>query len=332
MTFDYVTLPEGVDANADIYPRRVGRPDERALYGVDPAFIVEACIERRNALALGDVRKYVLSKSVRRKLDRETGSTSQNGIDFLSCIEGIRHPDVSAKWITPGYQFSSKGGIGSDEYNDLAKAYPECMVTDWADPVDHSIRAISLDELKACYHDISRMSRAMVDGKVSHGPGTSTVTYKSDYGEPETTTQAIAAGDGFAEPVGRYHDGGVYYEYYYKHLDATAYEYGSASYTCKVKPVTWNGDDIPFSGAVALLKVYTYEIDGNGTERYYYDIVASDIGQDGSVSFGGETAKSIALGHKSLSPVDGHQYRLRTLLEDVYVVANLDIRTLVEYD
>lgn len=332
MTFEYVTIPPGIDADADIYPIRVGRPDERALYGVDPAFIVEACMERRSVLGLLNVRRYVLGNAVSRTLRREEGATSVNGIKFLTCIEELRADYLFYGWMDQEYEFASRNDIGWDEYSDITRAYPGCTVSDWASPVDHSDRVVGLDELKACYHDIARMSRAMVDGNVSHGPGTSTVTKKSGYGEPETITSAIAAGSGFASPYGGSHGGGNYYEYYYKHLDATEYEYGSASYTCKVKPVTWNGDDVPFNGAVALLKVDTYENDGNGTERSYYDIVASDIGQDGSVSFGGETAKSIALGHKSLSPVDGHQYQLRTFLNAVYVVASLDLRTPVEYD
>ena len=335
MTFDYVTVPEGINVDADIYPLRVGRADERVLYGIDPAFIVEACMERKNALGIGGVRKYVLGRGVRRILERAEGATSRNGIDFLKCVEPIRaisgHQNFMGGWLNRDFAFSDISVVFSpyeNPYVNLEDVYPGSTITDWASTVEHSNRIIRLDELKACYHDIARMSRVLIEGKIKHSACTRVISGKTMFlGDVNEKTQ-LAAGDGFVDSFlnndlsqsGYLVSSGLYCEASYFDEDDSWHGTGFAD------PVySFEGVD-KYKAVTALFLLYTYE--GNGeTHKNYYDIFAKPVGKDGSVSFDNSTARSVCLGHRSLQPVNRRNYALNIKCLEVVLAVDLNLKT-----
>lgn len=334
MTFDYVTVPEGINVNADIYPLRVGREDERVLYGIDPAFIVEACMERRNALGLGDVRKYVLGRGVRRTLPATSGS----GIDFLTCIEKIR--DISRAyhivggWLNRDFTFADVGGLvpdGNTTSINLEDVYPGSTIADWASPVEHSDRIIGLDELKACYHDIARMSRALVDGTVKHSAYTEVVSGTDHWGNSFKDEIEREEGYGFATirtgsggPAGAgYAATGLYFMVSVDPLDTVYQPY---SYEGLTDPIySFEGVD-KYKAATALFMLDTYERNAD-TTKHYYDIIARPVGEDGSVAFDNSTAKSICLSHSSLQPVKDQEYVIEINCLDACLAVDLNLKT-----
>lgn len=350
MTFDYVTVPEGINVDADIYPLRVGREDERVLYGIDPAFIVEACMERRNALGYGGVEKYVLGRNVRHKLESAEDATSRNGIDFLTCVEPIRTLSGQSYirgggWLNRDFKFTDVRGITMDDWIiEFEEVYPGSTITDWASPVEHSNRIIGLDELKACYHDLARMSRALVDGNIKHSKCTSVMSGTDWLGENvNVKTNEYDEGYGFCtssvNQSGSYPSG----------LGLAVGLYGMASLQKKksdegsdggsdgghdgswsvegfADPVySFEGVD-KYKSATALFLLNTYEDNGE-TYKHYYDIIAKPVGKDGSVSFDNSTAKSICLDNRSLKPVDDLNYVLSVNCMGVYLAVDLDLKT-----
>lgn len=333
MTFDYVTVPEGINVDADIYPLRVGREDERVLYGIDPAFIVEACMERRSALGLGDVRRYVLERSVRRTLERAEGATSRNGIDFLTCIEPIRtiggHQHFKGGWLNHDFTFTD-AHTNSEDWHivELEDIYHGSTVSDWASPVDNSSRIIGLDELKACYHDLARMSRVLIEGKIKHSACTRVISGKRMFfGDVNEKTQ-LAAGDRFVNSYlsndlsqsGYLVSSGLYCEASYFDEDDSWHGTGFAD------PVYSFEDVDKYKAATALFLLDTYESNGE-TYKNYYDIVAKPVGKDGSVSFDNSTARSVCLGHRSLQPVNGRNYALNIDCLGVCLAVDLNLKT-----
>ena len=330
MTFDYVTVPEGINVDADIYPLRVGRADERVLYGIDPAFIVEACMERRSALGFGGVRKYVLGRGVRRTLP----ATSGRGIDFLTCIEPIRAIGkttyLKGGWLNRDFAFADAYEITPDDSSVvfLESVYPGSTITDWASTVEHSNRIIRLDELKACYHDIARMSRVLIEGKIKHSACTRVISGKRMFfGDVNEKTQ-LAAGDGFVNSFlnndlsqsGYLVSSGLYCEASYFDEDDSWHGTGFAD------PVySFEGVD-KYKAVTALFLLYTYEDNGE-THKNYYDIFAKPVGKDGSVSFDNSTARSVCLGHRSLQPVNGRNYALNIKCLEVALAVDLNLKT-----
>ena len=330
MTFDYVTVPEGINVDADIYPLRVGREDERVLYGIDPAFIVEACMERKSALGLGNVRKYVLGRGVGRTLP----ATSGRGIDFLTCIEKIR--DISRAyhivggWLNRDFTFADVSGLVPDDNTrnvNLEDVYPGSTVTNWASPVEHSDRIIGLDELKACYHDIARMSRVLVNGTVKHSAHTEVVSFAGD--EPNEIERK--EGYGFAtaywwwdiDAGNRDAASGLYFMVCTGPLTP---DYETFSAVGFADPVySFEGVD-KYKTATALFLLETWERNGD-TSKKYYDIVARPVGKDGSVAFDNSTAKSICLSHSSLQPVKDQVYVIEINCLDVALAVDLNLKT-----
>lgn len=334
MTFDYVTVPEGINVDADIYPLRVGREDERVLYGIDPAFIVEACMERRNALGFGGVRRYVLGRSVRRKLERAEGATSRRGIDFLTCIEKIR--DISKAnhivggWLNRDFTFADVSGLVPDDNTknvSLEDVYPGSTITDWASPVEHSDRIIRLDELKACYHDVARMSRVLVDGTVKHSAYTEVVSFAD--GEPSEIERK--EGYGFATAywwwdVGAGNRDAASGLYFKASFDPLSPDYQTWSAVGFADPVySFEGVD-KYKTVTALFLLETWERNGD-TSKFYYDIIARPVGEDGSVAFDNSTAKSICLGHSSLQPVKDQSYVIEINCLDACLAVDLNLKT-----
>lgn len=331
MTFDYVTVPEGINVDADIYPLRVGRADERVLYGIDPAFIVEACMERRSALGLGDVRKYVLGRGVSRTLP----ATSGRGIDFLTCIEKIR--DISRAyhivggWLNRDFTFADVSGLVPDDNTknvSLEDVYPGSTITDWASPVEHSDRIIRLDELKACYHDIARMSRALEDGTVKHSAYTEVISGTDQWGDSFKDEIEREEGYGFAimnngNAGPGYAASGLYFKVSVDPLDTVYQPY---SYEGLANPVySFEGVE-KYKAATALFMLDTYERNAD-TTKHYYDIIARPVGEDGSVAFDNSTAKSICLGHSSLQPVKDQAYVIEINCLDACLAVDLNLKT-----
>ena len=330
MTFDYVTVPEGINVDADIYPLRVGRADERVLYGIDPAFIVEACMERRNALGLGNVRKYVLGRGVRRTLP----ATSGGGIDFLTCIEKIR--DISraynivGRWLNRDFTFADVGGLVPDNTKsvNLEDVYPGSTITDWASPVEHSDRIIGLDELKACYHDIARMSRALVNGTVKHSAYTEVVSFAEQSDKYEIEREE---GYGFATAYywwntiagNRDAASGLYFKACSGPLSP---DYQTWSAVGFADPVYSFEDVDKYKAVTALFLLETLERNGD-TSKLYYDIIARPVGKDGSVSFDNSIARSVCLGNMSLQPVKDQDYVIQINCLDACLAANLNLKT-----
>lgn len=336
MTFDYVTVPEGIDVDADIYPLRVGREDERVLYGIDPAFIVEACMERRNALGIGDVRRYALGRGVRRILERAEGESSGNGIDFLTCIEQIRNVQRQSHfiggWLNRDFEFVDARGIVPDGARVviLENIYPGSTVSDWASSVEHSDRIIGLEELKACYHDIARMSRALVPGTVNHSAWTSLMSGTTYYGEPVHVEREYPAGGGFGtsyvtrigSPSGTVVASGMYCQ---ASVDSSDTDH---SWSCEgFGDIVYSFEDVDkYKAATALFLLETYENNGD-TSKLYWDIIARPVGKDGSVSFDNSTARSVCLGNMSLQPVKDLEYVLNINCLDACLAANLNLKT-----
>ena len=330
MTFDYVTVPEGINVDADIYPLRVGREDERVLYGIDPAFIVEACMERRNALGIGNVGRYVLGRGVRRTLP----ATSGRGIDFLTCIEKIR--DISRAynivggWLNRDFTFADVGGLVPDNTKsvNLEDVYPGSNITDWASPVEHSDRIIGLDELKACYHDIARMSRALVNGTVKHSAYTEVVSFAEQSDKYEIKREE---GYGFATAYywwntiagNRDTASGLYFKACSGPLSPDYQTWSAVGFADPV--YSFEGVD-KYKAVTALFLLETWERNGD-TSKFYYDIIARPVGKDGSVSFDNSTARSVCLGHRSLQPVNGRNYALNIKCLEVALAANLNLKT-----
>ena len=337
MTFDYVTVPEGINVDADIYPLRVGREDERVLYGIDPAFIVEACMERRNALGIGDVRKYVLGRGVRRILERAEGATSRNGIDFLKCVEPIRaisrHQNFMGGWLNRDFAFSDISVVFSPDehpYVNLEDVYPGSTITDWASTVEHSNRIIRLDELKACYHDIARMSRALVPGTVNHSAWTSLMSGTTYYGEPVHVEREYPAGGGFGtsyvtrigSPSGTEVASGMYCQ---ASVDSSDTDH---SWSCEgFGDIVYSFEDVDkYKAATALFLLETYENNGD-TSKLYWDIIARPVGKDGSVSFDNSTARSVCLSNSSLQPVKDQDYVIQINCLEACLAADLNLKT-----
>ena len=330
MTFDYVTVPEGINVDADIYPLRVGREDERVLYGIDPAFIVEACMERRNALGLGNVRKYVLGRGVRRTLP----ATSGGGIDFLTCIEKIR--DISraynivGRWLNRDFTFADVGGLVPDNTKsvNLEDVYPGSTITDWASPVEHSDRIIGLDELKACYHDIARMSRALVNGTVKHSAYTEVVSFAEQSDKYEIEREE---GYGFATAYywwntiagNRDAASGLYFKACSGPLSPDYQTWSAVGFADPV--YSFEGVD-KYKAVTALFLLETWERNGD-TSKFYYDIIARPVGKDGSVSFDNSTARSVCLSNSSLQPVKDQDYVIQINCLDACLAANLNLKT-----
>ena len=332
MTFDYVTVPEGINVDADIYPSRVGRADERVLYGIDPAFIVEACMERRSALGLGDLRKYVLGRGVGRTLP----ATSGGGIDFLTCIENIR--DISRAynivggWLNRDFTFADVGGLVLDNTKsvNLEDVYPGSTITDWASPVEHSDRIIRLDELKACYHDVARMSRALVPGTINHSAWTSVMSGTTYYGEPVHVEKQYPAGGGFGtstvtrigSPSGTIVASGMYCK---ASVDSSDTDH---SWSCEgFGDIVYSFEDVDkYKTATALFLLETYEDNGD-TSKFYWDIIARPVGKDGSVSFDNSTARSVCLGNRSLQPVKDLEYVLNVNCLEACLTVDLNLKT-----
>ena len=337
MTFDYVTVPEGINVDADIYPLRVGREDERVLYGIDPAFIVEACMERRSALGFGDVRKYVLGRGVGRTLSRAEGATSRNGIDFLTCVEPIRaiggHQNFIGGWLNREFAFSDISVVFSpDEYPyvNLEDVYPGSTITDWASPVEHSNRIIRLDELKACYHDIARMSRALVNRTVNHSAWTSVMSGTTYYGEPVHVEREYPAGGGFGisyvtrigSQSGTTVVSGMYCQASVDSSDA------DHSWSCEgFGDIVYSFEAVDkYKAVTALFLLETWENNGD-TDKHYHDIIARPVGKDGIVSFDNSTARSVCLGNRSLQPVKDKDYVLGVNCLEVCLAVDLDLKT-----
>ena len=330
MTFDYVTVPEGINIDADIYPLRVGREDERVLYGIDPAFIVEACMERRSALGYSNVYKYVLGRSIQRKLP----STSGGKIDFLTCIEKIR--DISRTslimggWLNRDFTFADISELvdydGPKSLN-LEDAYPGSTITDWASPVEHSNRIIGLDELKACYHDIARMSRVLVSRTVKHSACTRVVSGTDHWGDHFKEEMEEKEGYGFVTTSNYakedYAAGGLYFMV---SVDPLSDIYKPYSYEGLAEPVySFEGVD-KYKAATALFLLETMEKNTN-TRKYYYEIIARPVGKDGSVSFDNAIAKSICLSHRSLQQVKDKPYVIEINCLDACLAVDLNLKT-----
>ena len=335
MTFDYVTVPEGINVDADIYPLRVGRADERVLYGIDPAFIVEACMERRNALGIGDVRKYVLGRGVRRILERAEGATSRNGIDFLKCVEPIRaisrHQNFIGGWLNRDFAFSDISVVFSPDehpYVNLEDVYPGSTITDWASTVEHSNRIIGLDELKACYHDIARMSRALVNGTVKHSAYTEVVSFAEQSDKYEIEREE---GYGFATAYywwntiagNRDAASGLYFKACSGPLSPDYQTWSAVGFADPV--YSFEGVD-KYKAVTALFLLETWERNGD-TSKFYYDIIARPVGKDGSVSFDNSTARSVCLGNSSLQPVKDQDYVIQINCLEACLAANLNLKT-----
>lgn len=323
MTFDYVNVDPEIDTNADIYPRRIGRRDERVLYGIDPAFIAEAYNERLKywyKVPSRTAYEYDLERSISRRLKRSDGSRSS--LPFLECVEDLRDCPLWGVWLKDGYVFGSRNDVSSDEAYDMLKAYPGCAVTDWAEPVSHVGGSIRLDELKACYHDIGRMSRVFTGLAVESSAGTRTTVHKSGYGEPETKIEDITSGSGF--------NGGYSEEYYHTdYSELEEYTYVSHEYSVKAKPEI-DIVEVPFRSAIALIAVDTYEENMPTNSKSTYDILALPIGSDGSIGISGGTFRSIALSHKSMSPIDGHKYKLDcSAINSFFAVVDIDAKTIL---
>ena len=332
MTFDYVTVPEGINVDADIYPLRVGREDERVLYGIDPAFIVEACMERRNALGIGDVGRYVLGRGVRRTLP----ATSGGGIDFLTCIEKIRNIsrayNIVGRWLNRDFTFADVGGLVPDNTKsvNLEDVYPGSTITDWASPVEHSDRIIGLDELKACYHDIARMSRALVHGTVNHSAWTSLMSGTTYYGEPVHVETQYPEGGGFGtsyvtqigSPSGTMVTSGMYCKASVDSSDA------DHSWSCEgFGDIVYSFEGVDkYKAVTALFLLETWERNGD-TSKFYYDIIARPVGKNGSVSFDNSTARSVCLSNSSLQPVKDQDYVIQINCLEACLAADLNLKT-----
>ena len=322
MTFDYVTVPEGINVDADIYPLRVGREDERVLYGIDPAFIVEACMERRSALGLGNVRKYVLGRGVRRTLP----ATSGGGIDFLTCIEKIR--DISRAynivggWLNRDFTFADVGGLVPDNTKsvNLEDVYPGSTITDWASPVEHSDRIIRLDELKACYHDVARMSRALVNGTVKHSAYTEVVSFAEQSDKYEIKREE---GYGFATAYYRDAASGLYFKACSGPLSPDYQTWSAVGFADPV--YSFEGVD-KYKAVTALFLLETWERNGD-TSKFYYDIIARPVGKDGSVSFDNSTARSVCLSNSSLQPVKDQDYVIQINCLKACLTVDLNLKT-----
>lgn len=330
MTFDYVTVPEGINVDADIYPSRVGRADERVLYGIDPAFIVEACMERRSALGLGDVRKYVLGRGVRRTLP----ATSGGGIDFLTCIEKIR--DISRAynivggWLNRDFTFADVGGLVPDNTKsvNLEDVYPGSTITDWASPIEHSDRIIRLDELKACYHDVARMSRALVNGTVKHSAYTEVVSFAEQSDKYEIKREE---GYGFATAYywwntiagNRDAASGLYFKACSGPLSPDYQTWSAVGFADPV--YSFEGVD-KYKTVTALFLLETWERNGD-TSKFYYDIIARPVGKDGSVSFNNSTARSVCLSNSSLQPVKDQDYVIQINCLDACLSVDMNLKT-----
>ena len=337
MTFDYVTVPEGINIDADIYPLRVGREAERVLYGIDPALIVAACMERRHALGLGNVRKYVLKRGIGRTLSRAEDATSRNGIDFLKCVEPIRaisrHQNFMGGWLNRNFAFSDISVVispGEYPYVNLEDVYPGSTITDWASTVEHSNRIIRLDELKACYHDIARMSRALVPGTINHSAWTSVMSGTTYYGEPVHVEKQYPAGGGFGtstvtrigSPSGTMVASGMYCKASVDSSDA------DHSWSCEgFGDIVYSFEGVDkYKAATALFLLETYENNGD-TYKNYWDIIARPVGKDGSVSFDNSTARSVCLGNRSLQPVKDQEYVLSVDCLEVCLAVDLNLKT-----
>lgn len=330
MTFDYVTVPEGINVDADIYPLRVGREDERVLYGIDPAFIVEACMERRSALGLGNVRKYVLGRGVGRTLP----ATSGRGIDFLTCIEKIR--DISRAynivggWLNRDFTFGDVGGLVPDNTKrvNLEDVYPGSTITDWASPVEHSDRIIRLDELKACYHDVARMSRALVNEKVKHSAYTEVVSFAEQSDKYEMEREE---GYGFATAYywwntiagNRDAASGLYFKACSGPLSPDYQTWSAVGFADPV--YSFEGVD-KYKAVTALFLLETWERNGD-TSKFYYDIIARPVGKDGSVSFDNSTARSVCLSNSSLQPVKDQDYVIQINCLDACLSVDMNLKT-----
>ena len=330
MTFDYVTVPEGINVDADIYPLRVGREDERVLYGIDPAFIVEACMERRNALGIGDVGRYVLGRGVRRTLP----ATSGGGIDFLTCIEKIRNIrrayNIVGRWLNRDFTFADVGGLVPDNTKrvNLEDVYPGSTITDWASPVEHSDRIIGLDELKACYHDIARMSRALVNGTVKHSAYTEVVSFAEQSDKYEIEREE---GYGFATAYywwntiagNRDAASGLYFKACSGPLSPDYQTWSAVGFADPV--YSFEGVD-KYKAVTALFLLETWERNGD-TSKFYYDIIARPVGKDGSVSFDNSTARSVCLSNSSLQPVKDQDYVIQINCLDACLSVDMNLKT-----
>ncbi len=330
MTFDYVTVPEGINVDADIYPLRVGREDERVLYGIDPAFIVEAYMERRNALGLGNVRKYVLGRGIRRTLP----ATSGGGIDFLTCIEKIR--DISRAynivggWLNRDFTFADVGGLVPDNTKsvNLEDVYPGSTITDWASPIEHSDRIIRLDELKACYHDVARMSRALMNGTVKHSAYTEVVSFAEQSDKYEIKREE---GYGFATAYywwntiagNRDAASGLYFKACSGPLSPDYQTWSAVGFADPV--YSFEGVD-KYKTVTALFLLETWERNGD-TSKFYYDIIARPVGKDGSVSFNNSTARSVCLSNSSLQPVKDQDYVIQINCLDACLSVDMNLKT-----
>lgn len=335
MTFEYVTIPPGIDADADIYPRRVGRPDERALYGIDPAFIVEAYVERSTALDLpGKGGRYMLRMPVSNILDGKDGGS---GIGFLGCVEWIRSFDktfaIKGGWLNRDFTFGDAGGFVLDYHGhvNLEEVYPGSTVTDWASPVVRSERIMRLDELRACYHDIKRMSRALVSGTVSHTAWTSAMFGTSYYGDPVYIERPYPAGSGFGTSYvtragsesGTLLASGMYCM---ASLDSST-EDRSWSVEGFGETVYSFGESVGrYKSATALFLLETYEYNGD-TNMSYYDIVAKSVGEDGNVFFNNASARDVCVGHRSLQPLKDREYVLSVNCLEACLAVDLNLRT-----
>lgn len=330
MTFDYVTVPEGINVDADIYPLRVGREDERVLYGIDPAFIVEACMERRNALGIGDVGRYVLGRGVRRTLP----ATSGGGIDFLTCIEKIRNIrrayNIVGRWLNRDFTFADVGGLVPDNTKrvNLEDVYPGSTITDWASPVEHSDRIIGLDELKACYHDVARMSRALVNGTVKHSAYTEVVSFAEQSDKYEIEREK---GYGFATAYywwntiagNRDAASGLYFKACSGPLSPDYQTWSAVGFADPV--YSFEGVD-KYKAVTALFLLETWERNGD-TSKFYYDIIARPVGKDGSVSFDNSTARSVCLSNSSLQPVKDQDYVIQINCLDACLSVDMNLKT-----
>ena len=330
MTFDYVTVPEGINVDADIYPLRVGREDERVLYGIDPAFIVEACMERRNALGIGDVGRYVLGRGVQRTLP----ATSGGGIDFLTCIEKIRNIsrayNIVGRWLNRDFTFADVGGLVPDNTKrvNLEDVYPGSTITDWASPVEHSDRIIGLDELKACYHDVARMSRALVNGTVKHSAYTEVVSFAEQSDKYEIEREE---GYGFATAYywwntiagNRDAASGLYFKACSGPLSPDYQTWSAVGFADPV--YSFEGVD-KYKAVTALFLLETWERNGD-TSKFYYDIIARPVGKDGSVSFDNSTARSVCLSNSSLQPVKDQDYVIQINCLDACLSVDMNLKT-----
>ena len=330
MTFDYVTVPEGINVDADIYPLRVGREDERVLYGIDPAFIVEACMERRNALGIGDVGRYVLGRGVQRTLP----ATSGGGIDFLTCIEKIRNIsrayNIVGRWLNRDFTFADVGGLVPDNTKrvNLEDVYPGSTITDWASPVEHSDRIIGLDELKACYHDVARMSRALVNGTVKHSAYTEVVSFAEQSDNYEIEREE---GYGFATAYywwntiagNRDAASGLYFKACSGPLSPDYQTWSAVGFADPV--YSFEGVD-KYKAVTALFLLETWERNGD-TSKFYYDIIARPVGKDGSVSFDNSTARSVCLSNSSLQPVKDQDYVIQINCLDACLSVDMNLKT-----